>query len=111
MVIGETTPSSGAPPDTPRVLYVIAALDTAIGVMMREDACGSDAITGPYVRRTGWMRFVARDDYFYVWAPKFEQLGGDPLQRNEQDPENTIEVWLMPYSQLSDHEGYTGDNV
>lgn len=117
MVIGETTPKSGASPAPPAVLYTVRVLDTRLGVFMCEDECTSALIEDangvlrhtPTVRRTGWQKFVSHNAYLNYWERRFNRFG-DPYQRAEGEWQNVVVTWVMPFSQLSDHEGYTGDN-
>lgn len=104
LVISNTTaPETGA-----GVLYAVSARWTEVGVFMREDE-----ILAGVVRSTGWMKCVSVNAYDNVWRRRFQQVGGDPYLPGDREwfRQNLLETWLMPFSQLSDHEGYTGDTL
>lgn len=102
LVVSNTTP----PETGVAVLYTVSARWTEIGVFMREDE-----ITKNGVRRTGWAKCVSEKAYEYVWRRRFQYAGADRFPPDERDwfRQNLLETWLLPFSQLSDHEGYTGD--
>lgn len=86
---------------------MVRVLDTALGVFMCENECSSALIP---VRRTGWQKFVSHNAYLNYWERRFNRFG-DPYTRAEGEWQNVEVTWVMPFSQLSDHEGYTGDNA